>query len=350
VWRGLLAGLVIALSTAGAVYASVQLFADEWLPEPLPDFPRLEPPADGAPQTVMLIGSDVRVDDTAPPRSDTIMLVRLDPEAKQTRVMSLPRDLLVDGTKLNEAYARDGARGTVEAVRKLLSTPDHPFKIHHVITADFGGFREAIDEVGCVYVDVDREYFNDRGGPGGYAVIDIDPGYQKLCGKDALAYVRYRHGDNDVVRGTRQQEFLRQLRRQDGVEALMSYELSNLRRVGRLAKRTLRVDPGLREQEQLFRFAEAVMYSARHPVLNVPIAVKEAPGDPNSLVASREALRRSTATFLGTLRRPAHRASRAPRPAASARRPRSSTRAPRARTARSSPRGGSTSRSTSPRA
>ena len=299
-WRGLLAGLLIALCTASAVYASVRLLADEWLPEPLPYFPGLEPPEDGAPQTVMLIGSDVRVDDTAPPRSDTIMLVRLDPDAKQMRVMSLPRDLLVDGTKINEAYARDGARGTVEAVKNLLSTPGRPFKINHVITADFGGFREAIDEVGCVYVDVDRDYFNDRGGPGGYAVIDIDPGYQKLCGKDALAYVRYRHGDNDVVRGTRQQEFLRQLRRQDGVEALMSYELSNLRRVGRLARRTLRVDPGLRKQEQLFRFAEAVMYSARHPVLNVPIAVHQAPRDPNSLVASRETLRRTTATFLGT--------------------------------------------------
>ena len=49
-------------------------------------------------------------------------------------------------------------------------------------------------------------------------MIDIDPGYQKLCGTDALAYVRYRHGDNDLVRAARQQDFLRQVRSAKGSE------------------------------------------------------------------------------------------------------------------------------------
>jgi hypothetical protein len=151
-----------------------------------------------------------------------------------------------------------------------------------------------------VYVDVDRDYFNDQGGPGGYAVIDIDPGYQKLCGKDALAYVRYRHGDNDLVRGTRQQEFLRQLRRQPGVEALMRPgDLGTLRRIGRMARRSLRVDRGLRERRQLFAFAELAMYAATKPVRNVPFAVKPAPGDRNSLVATPAMLRRTVDAFLG---------------------------------------------------
>ena len=59
-----------------------------------------------------------------------------------------------------------------------------------------------------VYVDVDRHYNNPEGT--GFAAIDIKPGYQRLVGSDALAYVRYRHTDSDIFRNARQQEFLRQ--------------------------------------------------------------------------------------------------------------------------------------------
>ena len=74
-----------------------------------------------------------------------------------------------------------------------------------------------VDYLSCTFVDVDRHYFNDVGGPGGYATIDIDAGYQKICGEDALAYVRYRHTDNDLIRGARQQDFMRQMLRGRGV-------------------------------------------------------------------------------------------------------------------------------------
>ena len=322
--RALLAGLLIALSTAGAVYASVQLLADDILPEPLPGFPGLTAPEDGRPQTLMLIGSDRRVGDGRPPLSDTIMLVRLTPDGKPTTVTSIPRDLLVDGERINAAFASGGAAETVKRVKRLLSRAGRPFEINHVITADFEGFRETIDDIGCVYVDVDRDYFNDQGGPGGYAVIDIDPGYQKLCGKDALAYVRYRHSDNDLVRGARQQEFLRQLRRQPGVEALMRPDdLGTLRRIGRMARRSLRVDRSLRQQRHLFRFAKLAMYSATKPVRNVPFAVRPSAGDANSLVATPAMLRRTVDALLGdakpaerkTERRPRGRGRTAPAPA-----------------------------------
>ena len=45
-----------------------------------------------------------------------------------------------------------------------------------------------------------------------YSEINISAGYQRLCGKDALAFVRYRHTDTDLVRSARQQDFLRQIR------------------------------------------------------------------------------------------------------------------------------------------
>ncbi|MDQ2676401.1 MAG: LCP family protein, partial [Actinomycetota bacterium] len=74
----------------------------------------------------------------------------------------------------------------------------------------FEGFYDAINAIGCVYVDVDRHYYNPQGGE--YDDIDIEAGYTKLCGYRALDYVRYRHNDNDLVRGARQQDFIREAR------------------------------------------------------------------------------------------------------------------------------------------
>ena len=58
-------------------------------------------------------------------------------------------------------------------------------------------------------MDVDRRYFNDRGGDFGYATINLFPGYQKLGGYQALDFVRYRHTDTDLYRVARQQLFVR---------------------------------------------------------------------------------------------------------------------------------------------
>src|SRR4029078_12494438 len=55
-----------------------------------------------------------------------------------------------------------------------------------------------------------------------YSKINIQPGYQRLCGQDALSYVRYRHEDNDLVRAPRQQDFLRQVKAQVGAFGLIN--------------------------------------------------------------------------------------------------------------------------------
>lgn len=178
----------------------------------------------GAAQTILLLGSDKRFADTAdmPPRSDTIILAHLDPDRNATAIMSLPRDLQVQipgypgMRKINEAFELGGAALSVETVTQFLGLP-----INHVVNVNFGGFRRAVDRLGCVYADVDRKYFNDNSAPGeNYATIDIEAGYQKLCGSDALDFVRYRHGDSDFLRAARQQEFLRQAKQQIGLRAV----------------------------------------------------------------------------------------------------------------------------------
>jgi LCP family protein required for cell wall assembly len=182
----------------------------------------------GEPATALVIGYDRRKSDgaNAPSRSDTLMLVRADPDEKSISLLSFPRDLRVEVRcpgqapyvdKINSAYATCGPRGTVETVRNLTGVP-----INYIITVNFRGFRQLVDKVGGVWMDVDRRYFNDRGGScaGCYAKIDLQPGYQRMTGLRALDFVRFRHTDSDLYRNARQQLFVRSFK--DQIEANFS--------------------------------------------------------------------------------------------------------------------------------
>ena len=229
--RVLLALALVVVCSAGAVYAlgagelSQTAHALEAQPRvDLGDAAPAAPQADGAAQTLLLIGSDHRATAAkSDARSDTMMLVRLSPRAKAITVLSVPRDLEVTirGTtaKLNASYAWGGAALTVKTLHQVLG-----IGVDHVIDVDFAGFRALVNRLGCVYTDVDRHYLNRNVGTAAtnFASIDIDAGYQRLCGSDALDYVRYRHGDNDLVRAARQHDFLRQARSQFGVMDLLS--------------------------------------------------------------------------------------------------------------------------------
>jgi LCP family protein required for cell wall assembly len=179
----------------------------------------------GAAQNILILGSDKRAgvqEDGG--RSDTTMLLRLDPDRNAIAVMSIPRDLKVEipgyGTgKFNEAYAYGGPKLTLQTVKQLTGLP-----INHVVNVDFLGFVRAVYAIGCVYVDVDRRYFHSNEGvPASeqYAEINVQPGYQLLCGKKALQYVRYRHTDTDLVRSARQQDFISAARQRVSVQDLV---------------------------------------------------------------------------------------------------------------------------------
>jgi LCP family protein required for cell wall assembly len=219
--RSLLAALAIVALSATATTASTLLFFDRTVAKfrSVDTGHELTPVLSGKPQTILLVGSDRRHGDKKlglKPRSDTIMIVRLDP-GKGVALLSLPRDLKVDipghGTdKINTAYTFGGPKLTIKTVKQLTG-----LAINHYVDVAFHGFSEGVNAIGCVYVDVDRRYFNDNSGLGpgaNYATINVKPGYQKMCGERALEYVRYRHTDTDIVRGARQQDFLRQVRSQ----------------------------------------------------------------------------------------------------------------------------------------
>ncbi len=277
--------MAIVLLTAGAVSGAGLLqindIQGQFGPEDIIQLPGnpgdgVDEEAAGKPQTIMALGTDGRkgADAGGGQRSDTILLARLNPKNRAITMTSIPRDLKVNIpgrglAKINEAYTLGGTALTLKTVKELLSTPGHPFKINHVVEVNFTGFREMVDYLGCVYVDVDRHYFNDVGGPLGYATIDIPEGYQKICGTDALDYVRYRHTDSDLVRGARQQDFVRQMLRQPEVRSRLTF--SKRKQVVRLASKYARTDKGLaRSAKQLLSLLKLGLSVASEPVQQIP--------------------------------------------------------------------------------
>ena len=282
------------------------------------DMPEIDRAEAGKPQTIMILGSDGRYGDKKAglkPRSDTIILVRLDPDKEAISVMSMPRDLKVDipgygDDRINAAYSNGGPRLTLKTVKKLLSAPGEPFKINHVIEVDFSGFRQVVNYLGCVYVDIDRHYFNDNSGGRDYATIDVKPGYQKIYGQDALDYVRYRHTDNDLVRGARQQDFLRQVRNAAGARRLLGYR--RRRQLARIFARYTRHRQGAAAQEGHLLAAQARPLHGRKPVREVRFRV-DLTDDPVYLTASEDKLDETANEFLNAagVRRSRARTSRA---------------------------------------
>jgi LCP family protein required for cell wall assembly len=177
-------------------------------------------PAPGKPQTLLVIGSDHRANSPSfsEANTDTILLVRLNAASSTINVMSIPRDLQVVvpgyGTeKINAAYSQGGYGLLIKTIKENVFPR---LQVNHIIDTNFDGFSDLVNAIGCVWTDVDHRYYNASQpfpSPDNYASIDIQPGYQKLCGDSqvtgALAFVRFRHTDSDLVREARQQDFLR---------------------------------------------------------------------------------------------------------------------------------------------
>jgi LCP family protein required for cell wall assembly len=260
----------------------------------------------GKPQTIMLLGSDRRPknnrEGAAPgARSDTIILIRLDPSKKATAMMSLPRDLKVEipgrGTdKINAAYELGGPKLTLRTVKALTG-----LRINHVINVDFKGFWAAVNAIGCVYADIDRRYFNNTPG---YAFIDVQPGYQRMCGRKALQYVRFRHEDNDLVRSARQQDFIRQAKQQVGVGQLIRKRNKLVRIFGRYTT------SDIRSRAEVLRLLKLAVFSVDQPIREVHF---EGQIGPSFVTASTAKVQELAQEFLGVKETPGPRGELRPR-------------------------------------
>ncbi len=157
---------------------------------------------------ILVLGVDERGDDVG--RSDTSIVVTIDTEARKATILSIPRDTRVkipghSWDKINHAYAFGGTKLSKMAIEDLLGIP-----INYTVMINFTGFVRMIDAIGGVTIDVDKRMkyadpYDDNGG----LYIDIKPGVQKMNGKTAIQYVRYRDEEGDIGRVERQQKFLK---------------------------------------------------------------------------------------------------------------------------------------------
>jgi LCP family protein required for cell wall assembly len=250
VWRGLVACVVVVGCAAGATATAgllqVKQAAEDFSQVAALAGVKTQLPAPGKPETLFLIGVDHRYGQGAGiGNTDTMMLVRINDSSSTINLLSVPRDLEVNIpgvgiSKLNAAYADGGPNLLLRTVRQQVFPG---LQVNHILVIDFAGFAKLINEIGCVYTDVDHRYYNYNDGTIGtdFSNIDIQPGYQKLCGgsgsnlggaNTALAFVRFRHNDSDIVRESRQQDFLRWAKQGYSTSQLASDEQTLLRTFG----------------------------------------------------------------------------------------------------------------------
>ncbi|HTP18716.1 MAG TPA: LCP family protein [Solirubrobacteraceae bacterium] len=232
---------------------------------------RVTVPNPGSPQTILLVGSDHRAG--TPFRdvnTDTMMLVRLNPSSSTINLLSVPRDLKVQipegggvaTAKLNAAYFYGGPNLLI----KILQQQVFPgLKINHVVDVGFGGFERMINALGCVYTDVDHRYYNNTAVTD-YSSIDIQPGYQNLCGADALSFVRFRHTDSDIVRNARQQDFIRWAKSQFSQDQIITERNKLLKIFGKNAT----TDHNLHTTDGLINLFDLVAFSAGNTIKQIP--------------------------------------------------------------------------------
>jgi len=255
----------------------------------------------GGSQTILVIGSNYRPNGSTGKNglSDTVMLVRLDPSQNTINMLSVPRELKVNIPgygigKINAAYSYGGPELTLRTLKQVTGLP-----VNHVFVAGFEGFARAVDAIGCVYVDVDQHYYHTNEGVAPseeYSEIDIEPGYQLLCGKKALQFVRYRHTDNDIVRGARQQDFLRDARQMIPTEQLID------QRTQLIDIFTKYTSSDLHSTEQLLELLKLFVELRNDPIKQIPFPAVLEPlvaNQPNYVTASPTAIHHVVEQFLG---------------------------------------------------
>lgn len=151
-------------------------------------------------------------------RSDMMMLTRLDFESRAAYLLSIPRDTWVrlpgsrHYAKINAAHAIGGPRYSARAVAELVGV-----RPEYMLSLDFSGFVRAIDAMGGIDVDVDRNMdYDDNWGD---LHVHLKKGSQHLDGRQALGFVRFRHADrgasdSDFKRVERQQRMLAAIKQQ----------------------------------------------------------------------------------------------------------------------------------------
>ena len=227
----------------------------------------------GRQQNILLLGVDSNgnnSDTWKGTRSDTIILMNIDPATHSVNAISIPRDSKVylpdkyGVDKINAAHAYGGIDMAKQTIEKTLGV-----KIDKYICVHDEGVREVIDALGGIPIYVEKRMKYDD--YAGHLHINLDRGNHVLCGQQAVGYLRFRHdGLGDIGRTQRQQWFLRGF-----LERLQNPQIiSKIPQIVNISKKYIKTDMSLYELSQLAALAKGFDES------NIQIAML--PGAPNS--------------------------------------------------------------------
>ncbi len=260
----------------------------------------------GDPQTLLLVGDDQRAltryyHVAVPPHANEMILVRIDPSKPYISMMSIPRELQVTidtpnqgpiTTRFNYAYTAGGIPLLVSTIKHTLG-----LSVNHVMVITFARFKRAVDQMGCVYTTVDRRYFHvNVPGTDQYQEINLQPGYQDLCGAAALQFVSYRHGDTSLVRDARDQSFLLDVKKQYGPTLA-----GNVHQFEQIFGRAVQTDRGLHTNSGILNLIGTMISSAGRSVRQVQFQVNLVPAGGTScscVTAGRGQIAASVRSFL----------------------------------------------------
>lgn len=259
-------------------------------------------------------------------RTDSMMLLSMDPETKTAFMLSIPRDSRVklrgmdNPTKINHAHAYGGVELALAAVKDTLQIP-----IHHYVRVDYNAVYKTVDDVGGVEVDVpmDMDYEDPYADPP--LSIHLKKGVQTLDGKKAMEFLRFRKGyaTQDLGRMQAQQQFMDSLIRKvmspasitkipQYVETIYKYVDTDMsqKEILSLAKDAIKINPDNIEMQTLPGEAKMINGGSYYVLDQVAMEAQLAyllsgdygPAEPIEGEGQGEAIEQTTVTSPGDLK------------------------------------------------
>jgi len=214
---------------------------------------------------ILLLGIDKRAQEQGPSRTDTMIVLTIDPQNKTAGMLSIPRDLWVpipgySENRINTAHflgERDQYPGGGPALAKKTVQYTLGIPIHYYARINFEGFEKLVDAIGGITIDVKEAIHDDKYPDSnyGYMTIDIPAGVQDMDGKTALQYARARHGGSDFLRARRQQQVLKAIR--DKVFSL-NIPLTKIPEMLRIVGNSVQTDLSLNEMYALAKLGREI--------------------------------------------------------------------------------------------
>ncbi|MBN1201223.1 MAG: LCP family protein [Anaerolineae bacterium] len=167
------------------------------------------------PMDIVILGVDARAGQGYLTRTDSVMLLNIDPGSMQVGLLSIPRDVFIEvpdygSQRINtiNVLGEQEGEGRGPALVKASFKESFDVDVERYVRLDFAGFVDLVDAVGGLDIDVpkliiDYTYPTPKGGT---MTVQFDPGKQHMDGETALQYARTRHQDGDYARAERQQQ------------------------------------------------------------------------------------------------------------------------------------------------